>query len=219
MCYDIKCLEGFQEAIKCLEALTVDPNDTGLEPRRKSVLEFLYSQLTEVECSSYISPENLASVPDPGAMAVATYNRICSQVMDKCEDQSATLRKQDISKSRPLILCKSEDYWAADQGMQIILDHFFFYCNNTIISSQLMEGTFLTSMSSELLKYAERFIPQAIIPFGNQGTTNVYALNELLKKSADLMALGIRVSPFCDLKKQSYCTRTCSGIIAISCYL
>ncbi|KAF5189556.1 E3 ubiquitin-protein ligase chfr, partial [Thalictrum thalictroides] len=40
-------VEGFEEAIKCLEALTVDPNDTGFEARHKSVLEFLYSQLTE----------------------------------------------------------------------------------------------------------------------------------------------------------------------------
>ncbi|XP_077235938.1 protein NCA1-like [Tasmannia lanceolata] len=38
-------VDGFQEAIKCLESLTLDPKDTALEQRRLSVLEFLHSQL------------------------------------------------------------------------------------------------------------------------------------------------------------------------------
>ncbi|PIA64790.1 hypothetical protein AQUCO_00100334v1 [Aquilegia coerulea] len=78
-----------------------------------------------------------------------------------------------LDRSRNLLTICLEDYWAA------------YY------------------RSGELLKYAERFIPQAIIPFGNRGTTNVSALNELLKKSADLMAMGIRVSPHCESKSSN----------------
>eukprot|EP00268_Persea_americana_P024893 TRINITY_DN24274_c0_g1_i1.p1 TRINITY_DN24274_c0_g1~~TRINITY_DN24274_c0_g1_i1.p1 ORF type:complete len:361 (-),score=75.43 TRINITY_DN24274_c0_g1_i1:306-1388(-) len=39
--------DGFQEAIKCLESLTLDSSETGLEQRRLSVLEFLHNQLAE----------------------------------------------------------------------------------------------------------------------------------------------------------------------------
>ncbi|XP_078431117.1 zinc ion binding protein [Wolffia australiana] len=40
-------IEGFEEAIKCLESLNLDPVEVSLEQRRKSVLEFLGSQLPE----------------------------------------------------------------------------------------------------------------------------------------------------------------------------
>lgn len=40
-------MDGFQEAIKCLETLTLNSDNTGLEQRRLSVLEFLHNQLTE----------------------------------------------------------------------------------------------------------------------------------------------------------------------------
>eukprot|EP00262_Sarcandra_glabra_P002251 TRINITY_DN1250_c0_g5_i2.p1 TRINITY_DN1250_c0_g5~~TRINITY_DN1250_c0_g5_i2.p1 ORF type:complete len:118 (-),score=16.29 TRINITY_DN1250_c0_g5_i2:356-709(-) len=40
-------VDGFQEAIKCLESLTLNSNETGLEQRRLSVLKFLRGQLTE----------------------------------------------------------------------------------------------------------------------------------------------------------------------------
>ncbi|KAG1338893.1 protein NCA1 [Cocos nucifera] len=38
-------IDGFQEAIKCLESLKLDSNEAGLEQRRHSVLDFLHSQL------------------------------------------------------------------------------------------------------------------------------------------------------------------------------
>ncbi|XP_010276468.1 PREDICTED: uncharacterized protein LOC104611195 [Nelumbo nucifera] len=38
-------LRGFEEAIKCLESLSLSPKETGLEQRRLSVLEFLHNQL------------------------------------------------------------------------------------------------------------------------------------------------------------------------------
>lgn len=40
-------IDGFQEAVKLLESLKLKPEDTGLEQRRLSVLEFLKSQLAE----------------------------------------------------------------------------------------------------------------------------------------------------------------------------
>lgn len=40
-------IDGFQEAIKCIESLTLDSSETGLEQRRLSVLEFLQNQLAE----------------------------------------------------------------------------------------------------------------------------------------------------------------------------
>ncbi|KDO48656.1 hypothetical protein CISIN_1g0162581mg, partial [Citrus sinensis] len=40
-------VDGFQEAIKRLESLTLKPEEAGLEQRRLSVLEFLNNQLSE----------------------------------------------------------------------------------------------------------------------------------------------------------------------------
>ncbi|KAL4203110.1 hypothetical protein AMTRI_Chr01g126260 [Amborella trichopoda] len=42
-------INGFQEAIKCLESLKLDANEVALEKRRLSVLEFLHGQLAERE--------------------------------------------------------------------------------------------------------------------------------------------------------------------------
>ncbi|XP_077230737.1 protein NCA1-like [Tasmannia lanceolata] len=50
-------IDGFKEAIKSLESLTLDPKETGLEQRRLSVLEFLQSQLVEDQ-----NPANVSSV-------------------------------------------------------------------------------------------------------------------------------------------------------------
>ncbi|XP_058079712.1 protein NCA1 [Magnolia sinica] len=47
--------DGFQEAIKCLESLTLNSNETALEQRRLSVLEFLQNQLAEHQDSAPIS--------------------------------------------------------------------------------------------------------------------------------------------------------------------
>ncbi|KAF6147753.1 hypothetical protein GIB67_006726 [Kingdonia uniflora] len=44
-------VDEFQEAIKCLESLTLNANNTGLEQRRQSVLEFLRNQLKENQSS------------------------------------------------------------------------------------------------------------------------------------------------------------------------
>ncbi|KAK1293996.1 hypothetical protein QJS10_CPA16g01344 [Acorus calamus] len=40
-------INGFQEAIKFLESITLNSNESGLEQRRSSVLDFLHSQLAE----------------------------------------------------------------------------------------------------------------------------------------------------------------------------
>ncbi|KAG9458567.1 hypothetical protein H6P81_003075 [Aristolochia fimbriata] len=45
-------LDGFQEAIKCLDSLSLDPKESGLEQRRLSVLEFLHKQMQEYETSA-----------------------------------------------------------------------------------------------------------------------------------------------------------------------
>uniref|UniRef100_A0A1D1XP66 Polycomb complex protein BMI-1 n=1 Tax=Anthurium amnicola TaxID=1678845 RepID=A0A1D1XP66_9ARAE len=50
-------IDGFNEAIKCLESLKLDPTETNLEQRRHSVLEFLHNQLAEKQ-----SPIPTASV-------------------------------------------------------------------------------------------------------------------------------------------------------------
>ncbi|KAF8395037.1 hypothetical protein HHK36_018976 [Tetracentron sinense] len=47
-------VDGFQEAIKCLESLTLIPDEPGLEQRRLSVLEFLNNQLAENQSVSTI---------------------------------------------------------------------------------------------------------------------------------------------------------------------
>lgn len=45
-------IDGFQEAIKLLESLSLKPEEAGLEQRRLSVLEFLNSQLAEKQPDS-----------------------------------------------------------------------------------------------------------------------------------------------------------------------
>ncbi|XP_026661460.2 protein NCA1-like [Phoenix dactylifera] len=40
-------VDGFEEAIECLESLKLDSNEAGLEQRRRSVLDFLHSQLAD----------------------------------------------------------------------------------------------------------------------------------------------------------------------------
>ncbi|KAL5735260.1 hypothetical protein ACOSP7_033121 [Xanthoceras sorbifolium] len=45
-------VDGFQEAIKLLESLSLKPEETGLEQRRHSVLEFLGSQIAEKQPDS-----------------------------------------------------------------------------------------------------------------------------------------------------------------------
>ncbi|OMP04800.1 Zinc finger, RING-type [Corchorus olitorius] len=48
-------VDGFQEAIKLLESLTLKSEEAGLEPRRLSVLEFLKSQLAEKQSKTVSS--------------------------------------------------------------------------------------------------------------------------------------------------------------------
>ncbi|ONK62756.1 uncharacterized protein A4U43_C07F7810 [Asparagus officinalis] len=50
-----EAISGFQEAIEHLESLKLDSNETGLEQRRHSVLEFLQNQLAEKQESAPVS--------------------------------------------------------------------------------------------------------------------------------------------------------------------
>ncbi|KAK9165517.1 hypothetical protein Scep_000708 [Stephania cephalantha] len=47
-------IEGFTEAIKWLESLTLSPSESGFEERRQSVLEFLKNQLSENQAVSSV---------------------------------------------------------------------------------------------------------------------------------------------------------------------
>ncbi|XP_068662120.1 protein NCA1-like [Aristolochia californica] len=50
--HDNLAIDGFQEAIKCLESLTLGPEESGLEQRRISVLEFLNNQMAEYQSTA-----------------------------------------------------------------------------------------------------------------------------------------------------------------------
>ncbi|KAI3881460.1 hypothetical protein MKW92_018947 [Papaver armeniacum] len=47
-------VDGFQEAVKCLESLTLNANEAGLEQKRVSVLEYLRSQLTPEQTATTV---------------------------------------------------------------------------------------------------------------------------------------------------------------------
>ncbi|XP_068661035.1 protein NCA1-like [Aristolochia californica] len=45
-------MDGFQEAIKCIESLILGPEESGIERRRLSVLEFLNNQMAEYQSTT-----------------------------------------------------------------------------------------------------------------------------------------------------------------------
>ncbi|RZC83356.1 hypothetical protein C5167_046142 [Papaver somniferum] len=47
-------VDGFQEAVKCLESLTLNSDESGLEQKRVSVLEYLRSQLTPEQTATTV---------------------------------------------------------------------------------------------------------------------------------------------------------------------